>query len=306
MQFCNMKKNLIIALTCLIFASCGDSGSSQMESEILNQAVDSSQAVSISRDVLDEMMQTLPSPIETANLITQSKCSFNKDLLIPAQNAVNFPNKYSQALALGGYGVDLGYINLNNKLLYVVEYLESVNTISKELKVNQFLDFSLMNDLAKNRNNVDSLIRISTENFNHIDEYLRSKERGDLSVLILIGSWVEGLHMFNHIAKKDPSEEIVKRIGEQKIIINNIYAILDKLDRVAYYRELKNKLKGLKEVYNRVKISYVYREPITKEVNGELVIEDGSESVIEVTKEDLAAIDREITGLRKAIFIIYK
>lgn len=301
-----MKKTITIALAAILLTSCGDSGTSSKETELMNQTVDSSQNVSISRDILDEMMQTLPSPIETANLITQSKSSFHKELLIPAQNAVNFPNKYAQALALGGYGVDLGYINLNNKMLYVVEYLESVNTISKELKVNQFLDFSTLNNLAKNRNNVDSLIRISTENFNHIDEYLRSKERGDLSVLILIGSWVEGLHMFNNIARENPSEEIVKRIGEQKIIINNIYAILDKIDKVAFYRDLKGKLQGLKDVYTRVKISYVYKEPIMKEVNGELVIEDASESVIEVTKEDLALIDSEITKLRDSIFVIYK
>ncbi|PBQ33780.1 hypothetical protein CNR22_18990 [Sphingobacteriaceae bacterium] len=301
-----MKKITMIALSALILMSCGNSKNSELEAELMNDSADSSQSISISRDVLDEMMQTLPSPIETANLITQSKSSFKKELLIPAQNAVNFPNKYTQALALGGYGVDLGYINLNNKMLYVVEYLESVNTISKELKVNQFLDFSTLNNLAKNRDNVDSLIRISTENFNHIDEYLRSKERGDLSVLILIGSWVEGLHMFNNIAKENPSEEITKRIGEQKIIINNIYAILDKIDKIAYYRELKEKLKGLKDVYANVKVSYVYKEPVTKEVNGELVIEDGSESVVEVTAKDLEAIDREITKLRNAIFIVYK
>jgi hypothetical protein len=191
-------------------------------------------------------------------------------------------------------------------MIYVVEYLGSVNTISKELKVDQFLDFSTLNNLAKNRKNVDSLISISTENFNNIDEYLRSKDRGDLSVLILIGSWVEGLHMFNTIAKQTPSPEITKRIGEQKIIINNIYAILDKMDQIAYYVDLKKKLEVLKGVYDKVKISYVYRAPITKEVNGELVIEDNSESVVEITPEDLKAIDREITQLRGSIFISYK
>ncbi|MES2678698.1 MAG: hypothetical protein V4635_02380 [Bacteroidota bacterium] len=301
----DMKTNVIIAITAAVLMSCG-TNNSQKENDLLKQDTDSSQNVSISREVLDEMMQTLPSPIETANLITQSKAGFNKDLLIPAENSENFPDKYSQALALGGYGVDLGYLNLNNKILYTVDYLESINDISKELKVNQFLDFSVLNDLAKNRNNVDSLIRISTENFNQIDEYLRTQNRGDLSVLILIGSWVEGLHMFNHIAKENPSKEIIKRIGEQKIIIDNIYVILAKIENVAYYKELKTRLTGLKTVYNKVKISYVYKEPEMKEVNGELVIIDGSESVVEVAAEDLVAIDKEITSLRNSIFKITK
>jgi hypothetical protein len=297
-----MKKKMLVALTCGILMGCGDQGNIKNESDLMAEAKDTAKPVSVSREILDEMMQTLPSPIETANLITQAKSGFNKDLLIPARNSEHFSDKYSQALALGGYGVDLGYLNLNNKIIYVIEYLESINTVSKELKVNQFLDFAVLNDLAKNKNNVDSLIEISTRNFNNIDEYLRSQNRGDLSVCILIGSWVEGLHMFNNIARENPSEEITKRIGEQKIIIDNIYAILNKIDHVAYYKELKLKLKGLKEVYNNVKISYVYREPVMKEVNGELVVEDASESVVEVSKSDLASINKEITTLRESIF----
>jgi hypothetical protein len=298
-----MKTKIIIAFAALILMSCG-SDSNPTEGELMSEAADTIQAVSISREVLDDMMQTLPSPIETANLITQSKSGFKKDLLIPSKNSEKFPDKYSQALALGGYGVDLGYLNLNNKILYVVEYLESINTIAKELKVSQFLDFSVLNDLAKNRNNVDSLIRISTENFNQIDEYLRTQNRGDLSVLILVGSWVEGLHMFNHIAKENPSPEINKRIGEQKIIIDNIYAILNKIENIEYYKQLKTKLTGLKTVFNKVKISYIYKEPEMKEVNGQLVVVDGSESVVEVSNEDLESISKEITALRNSLFRI--
>jgi len=297
-----MKKKIIFALSSVILLSCSDSVTTK-ENELIKQTTETHQAISVSREILDEMMQTLPSPIETANLITQAKSEFNKELLIPSQNSESFPDKYSQALALGGYGVDLGYLNLNNKMLYVVEYLESINNISKELNVNQFLNFSVLNDLAKNRNNVDSLIEISTKNFNQIDEYLRTQNRGDLSVLILIGSWVEGLHMFNNIAKENPSEEINKRIGEQKVIIDNIYAILNKIENVAYYKDLKIRLTGLKNVYNKIQISYVYQEPVMKEVNGQLVVEDNSKSIVQVTKQDLASIDREIMKLREEIFM---
>ncbi|MES2763800.1 MAG: hypothetical protein V4677_16410 [Bacteroidota bacterium] len=298
-----MKKTIIFALSSIVLLSCTDSEKKTKEEELMKQTTENLQAISISREVLDEMMQTLPSPIETANLITQEKSEFNKDLLIPSKNSESFPDKYSQALALGGYGVDLGYLNLNNKMLYVIDYLESINTISKELNVNQFLDFSALNDLAKNRNNVDSLIEISTKNFNQIDEYLRTQNRGDLSVLILIGSWVEGLHMFNNIAKENPSEEINKRIGEQKVIIDNIYAILDKIENIAYYKDLKNRLTGLKNVYNKVQISYVYQEPVMKEVNGQLVVEDNSKSIVQVSKQDLASINTEIIKLREEIFM---
>jgi hypothetical protein len=299
-----MKKSILITFTGFIFAACSTEPSK--EADLLNTKPDSTQNVAISRDILDEMMRTLPSPIETANLITKSKTNFNKELLIPTESAEKFNDKYSQALALGGYGVDLGYLNLNNKTLYVVSYLESVNTIAKDLKVDQFLSFELLNDLANNRNNVDSLIQISTENFNGIDEYLRSQNRGDLSVLILVGSWLEGLHMFNNIAKSNPSEEITNRIGEQKVIIDNMYAILKKLEHIDYYKNLRKELDGMKKIFDTVKISYTYHEPTMKEVNGELVIEDNTETTIAITREQLGAIDKEITRLRSKLFLTTK
>ncbi|PBQ34539.1 hypothetical protein CNR22_23065 [Sphingobacteriaceae bacterium] len=301
-----MKKNILIILSGFLISGCNTSSDNKNEADILNTKSDTLQSVNISREVLDDMMQTLPSPIEMANLITQSKGGFKKELLIPSENAESYSDKYSQALALGGYGVDLGYLNLNNKMLYTMNYLESINTVSKELRVNQFLDFSVLSTLAKNRNNVDSLIQISTNNFNQINEYLRSQNRGDLSVLILVGSWLEGLHMFTAIVQENPSDEVKKRIGEQKVIIDNIYAILNKIENIPYYKDLKMKLAGLKKAYAHVKISYIYKEPEMKEVNGELVVTDNSESIIEVAPADIQTISIEVKKLRSDIFLIDK
>jgi hypothetical protein len=296
-----MKKQLLIPIAALLLASC--SNNSKSETELMKEAADTTQTVNISREILDEMMQTLPSPIEMANLITQSKGGFKKELLTPSENAENFSDKYSQALALGAYGVDLGYLNLNDKMLYVIEYLESINTVSKALKVDQFLNVTSLSNMAKNKNNADSMIQMSTRNFQQIDEFLRSQNRGDLSVLILIGSWLEGLNMFNGIALQNPNQDIINRIGEQKIIIDNIYAILNKIDRIAYYKELKNKMGNLKKAYENVKIAYVYKEPEMKEVNGELVITDNSEAIVSITPQDLASISKAITQLRNELFL---
>jgi hypothetical protein len=274
--------------------------------KMFKAATDSSKVISVSRTVLDEMMQTLPSPIEIANIITKSNNNFSKDILIPTSVSENATDKHTQALLLGGYGVDLGYLNLNNKTIYVISYLEGIRNVAKELKVDQYFDFSALSNLAKNRNNVDSLISISTNNFNQIDEYLRTQNRGDLSVLILIGSWIEGLYMFNDIAAKTPSEDITKRIGEQKIIIDNVFAILAKIENIEYYKNLKQTLTPLKNTYNKVSVAYVYHEPITKEVNGELVIEDNTETIIIMSKEDQKNISTEINKLRQTIFQIKK
>lgn len=299
-----MKKTIYLILVLFTFGC--DSSTEKSDLQMMSTNTDSTKIVSVSRAVLDEMMRTLPSPIEIANIISKSNRNFNKDILIPTAISENVPDKHSQALLLGGYGVDLGYLNLNNKTIYVIGYLEGIRNVAKELKVEQYFDFSTLSDLAQNRNNVDSLISISTNNFNQIDEYLRSQNRGDLSVLILIGAWVEGLYMFNDIAQKNPNQDILNRIGEQKVIIDNIFAILDKIQNIEYYKGLKEKLSPLKKTYDKIKISYVYHEPAMKEVNGELVIEDNTETIINMSKEDLANIGKEINALRNSVFLIKK
>lgn len=301
-NFITGKVMIIAFVAALSSVSCSDDSEKKDLKSILQNS-DTAKKITVSREILDQMMQTLPSPIETANIITKSKGDFKKELLIPANNAEKYTDKFTQALALGGYGVNLGYINLNEKNLYVIEYLESIKTVANELQVEQFFDFTMLSNLAKNRSNVDSLIHLSTQNFNQIDEYLRTQNRGDLSVLMLIGSWIEGLYMFSDIAKNKPSDDIKKRIGEQKVIIDNIYAILDKIEFIEFYKDLKIKLKGLKNVYDKITITYIYHEPKMKEVNGELVVEDNTETKIEMTEQQLEEISREIVQLRNNLFL---
>ncbi|MDQ3108726.1 MAG: hypothetical protein M3R17_02435 [Bacteroidota bacterium] len=287
---------ILISLT-MITACSEDSGK---EKDIFDDTA-SGNKVQISREVLDEMIRTLPQPIEIADIISKANLAFSKDMLLPSENSSKYSDKYFQSLAFGAYGVDLGYINLNEKTLYTLEYLESIKTLSEDIKVDQFFDFSTLAELAKNRNNADSLIQISTKNFNKIDEFLREKNRGELSVLILIGSWIEGMHMFAEIHKTNP--EISTRIGEQKIIFENISALIEKLSTIDHFKMMKNDFKVLKTAYDSVEINTIYRQPETKEVNGELIIIDKSEMKVSISEVTVTNIIAGIEAIRNKYLV---
>lgn len=290
-----MKKKLCYLLIPLAFlAACSDDGNK--EQNILADTA-SGPDVHINRAVLDEMIRTLPQPIEIADIISKSNMEFSVDMLVPSGNSSGYSDKYYQSLAFGAYGVDLGYINLNEKTLYTLEYLESIKNLSEDLKVNQFFDFSTLAELSKSRNNADSLIQVSTKNFNRIDEFLREKNRGELSVLILIGAWLEGMHMFAEIHKKNPA--VASRIGEQKVIFGNIAALMDKLESVDHFKMMKQDLQPLKAAYDSVGITTIYKQPETQEVNGELVIIDKSETKVDISPETTTKIINAIENIRK-------
>lgn len=288
-----IKIHTLIAAV-FLFAACSDDGSK--EKNILADTA-SGPEVQINREVLDEMIRTLPQPIEIADIISKSNMEFSGDMLVPSGNSSHYDNKYFQSLAFGAYGVDLGYINLNEKTLYTLEYLESIKNLSEELKVEQFFDFNTLAELSKNRNNADSLVQISTRNFNKIDEFLREKNRGELSVLILIGAWLEGMHMFGEIHKQNP--DVGRRIGEQKVIYGNITALLGKLNTVEHFKMMETDFSKLGAAYDSVGITTIYKQPETKEVNGELVIIDKSETKVDINEATIGKIITEIETIRK-------
>lgn len=302
-----MKKSvyLLFALSALFVWNTGCSDAAVSEKKLMDESANGP-AVQINREVLDELIHTLPQPIEMADIITKSGMSFSKDLLVPAENASGFKDKDKQALAFGAYGVDLGYINLSEKTLYSLEYLESISTLSKELSVDQFFDYTNLIELSKNKNNADSLISISTRNFNQIDQFLREKGRGELSVLILIGAWMEGMHMFGEIRKANPTQDITNRIGEQKVVFENIALLLEKLAVVEAYKPLQTDFMALGAAYKNVAISYEYKQPESKEVNGELVIIDNTETKVTITAADADAITKQVEALRTKYLLTQK
>lgn len=294
-----MKKTILFFLfagSIGFFFSCS-SDSPDAEKKLLYDTATKA-TVQINREVLDEMIQTLPQPIEIAGIITKSNMPFSKEMLVPSENATNYKDMYNQSLAFGAYGVDLGYINLNEKTLYTLEYLESIKTLSEDIKVDQFFDFSTLAELSKNKNNADSLVQISTKNFNKIDNFLREQERGELSVLILVGAWLEGMHMFGEINKNAPSDDIRKRIGEQKIVFDNVYAIVQKLNSIGYYKDMQNEMTMLKTAYDSVKITYNYKQPEMKEVNGELVVVDQTETIVDISPDAVSTIITQVEKIR--------
>ena len=148
---------------------------------------------------------------------------------------------------------------------------------------------------------MDSVLFISTSCFNKMDKYLREHKRNELSILIITGAWIEGLYITSEIAKNHKTDALMDNIGAQKINVENLMVILDLYKGDPYFKKIGNYFSGLKKVYDGITITYEYKEPITKEVNGELVIEDNTTSKVIVTEEQQNSIREEITKLRKEI-----
>jgi hypothetical protein len=291
---------VMIALLC----ACG-SGKNAEEERILNELNDTTtlQGPSISKEVIGDILGSIPSPLEISVLLKESGKKYNSGFLNSADNLSKYNSNYKKALNLGVYGTDLGYTNIYEQNQDGVKYMASIKELADGLNIGQFFDVETIGRLATNSDNLDSLLLITTQNFNSINQYLQSQDRANLSVLLLTGGWLEALHIVCEVAEASPQNiQLQETIGEQKVILQNIMLLL------SFYKEsnenmasLLEDMEKLKAAFDKVEIKYTYRESTFEVVDGVMVIKDNSTQEILITPDNVKNIGDIILSIRTKI-----
>lgn len=296
-------RKLFFGLSVLFLWSCGSDKPD--EQAYLDQADTVSSSPPISEAVISSIIQQIPSPLEISVLLKESGSNYNQTFLNDPTNKANYNSNYKKALNLGIYGTDLGYTNIYEQSQDGLEYMESIKALADELNIGQFFDIKTIGRLATNSKNLDSLLLITTQNFNEINTHLQEQNRSNLSVLLLTGGWLEAIHITCQVAENNPENTALKEtIGEQKIILDNITNLLNFYkDSDPNVADLLKKMKELEDVYESVDIVHTYQESSYEIVDGVMVIKDNSTSEIKITDEQVASIRNLVSSIRKDVII---
>lgn len=286
-----------------LMTACGGSSSKSSSSDELsfNDSLANAAPLELSEEVMSDVIQNISSPVEMASLIKSTGVEFSQKILNSPDQIDNYNTSYKRALNLGVYSADLGYINTFDKNTIVIDYLVSIKSLAEGIKVGQFFDFNSLKRLATNSNNLDSLMQISISSFNKMDSYLRGQKRSNVSSLIVTGAWVEGLYIASKVIEQTNNEDLIKRVAEQKDVINILEIILKNYENQPNFSELAERIASLKAVYKDVTITTEIGEPKTIEQDGKLVIVQDEISHVEITPEQVDAIVKEINSLREFI-----
>jgi hypothetical protein len=301
-----MKNLLYSVFVCSLFFACNSSSDTAQSDEAkLQQMMDSANAAPqdnrLPEATVGEILNQIPSPIETSVLIKKTGGIYNKEILNPSENAQGYSTNYKKALNLGVYGADLGYINIYEKNKESLYYLNSIKSMADGLNIGQFFDFETIKRLANNNKNADSLLNITTDNFNKINSFLYEQKRSDQSVLILTGGWLEGLNIMCQIAQKNKNPKLYERIGEQKVIIEKLVLVLANYEADANIKLLNNDLKQLQEIYKKVEITTIYKGATTEIVDGIPTIVDKSESKVNITDAQVVELAKLTSAIRNKV-----
>jgi len=298
-------KGAVILIIVLTGVACRNSSSKPTEFVFPElDTVPVSEVQKLSPEAIADISKNISSPVEIANLLLKLDIPFSQNYLATSVDANKLSTNFDKAIKLGILGADLGYLNMYEKTGSSLDVLSSIRKLAEDIKVGQFFDFESIKRLSKNKSNLDSLLFISIDSYTKIDNYLRENDRGQLSALMIIGVWIEGQYLATQVVSKVPDKMLMDRVGEQKIILNDlIFLLVPYCNHDSEYSALCKNLQEIKDKYHDVRITYTQGDPISVEKDGGLTVTQTETSVVEMSKEQLDGIIEITKNIRNRLVV---
>jgi hypothetical protein len=298
-----MKSLISTIIISLVLLSC--SYDNKPEKEKLTQQIKAAEDIipEFSDENIEMILSSIPSPLELSMHIKGTGIPYDRSLLNDAEAYTRYNTSDRKAINLGIYGTDLGYTDIYDHVQDGLNYLSAVKKLADDLNIGQFLDFEAIKRLTHASNNMDSLLMITNQNFEDINKHFRQQKQASLSTLLLTGGWLEALHITTQVTLKQMDNKLLRdRVGEQKIVLDNIVILLSTYgENDNYIKELLKDMKILEEAYTAVNISYTYEASTAKVVNGILEIQSNNKSEVEIDDETIQNIAVIVHQIRRRV-----
>ncbi len=172
---------------------------------------------------LDMLMANIPAPTAISKELSKEGVQMNKALLNSPDKGSSYSSTFQQAVNMGVFGADLGYLSAYNQTQDVLQYFMQVSKLGSGLGITSVYDQKLA-DLFKNAaaSNKDTLNALIQTSFERAQKELYSNKRATVGTLIFAGGWIEGLYIATSLVtdeKNDKNAQLYQRIWD------HVYAI---------------------------------------------------------------------------------
>jgi hypothetical protein len=291
----NVYKGLLtITAAAAVMASCGGDAD-PIDSNIIIDEVDT--IVDVTSYL--EVQYSVPTPNELFEIIKLQGGEQKVGLVNSLDNRDNYVETKEKALNFGVYSADLAYMSCFGVGTEFLMYMKVIEEMGDELGISGAFDSDLMDRIENNEGDSDSLFAISNETY--YDSYLYLEENGkgmELS-LIMGAGYIESLYIICQLVDGYSDEDpIVEKIGDQKLVLENLMEFLATYADDENVQEMMNDLMSLQEVFE---ISMEFEESGTNVDNndGKLVLSGGGS--FKMNEQALIDITAKVTEMRENI-----
>jgi len=214
-----------------------------------------------------EIAYYIPSPQITNLYLKKLGIYPNKTLVTNYANIEKYTTSESQALMLGVYVVDLGYINLYREDESTENYIKAISRLSRDIGLGAVFSSEVYRKLMQLRNNQDSLQRFLSYLFVTSNDYLKTNAQQRLSTLVITGAWIESFYLLCQTYKEESLAGLLTFLYQQKYILDNlIQAVKIYYKTSSTFDYIIETLIEMAYSFDVLDFKYTYKKPpITKE-----------------------------------------
>ena len=195
----------------------------------------------------------IPTSFEVIQMINKAGASFIIDICNEVKNADKYFTEKEKAINLGIYGADLAYSTTYQMKQETMNYLKVSKKMIDELNISTGFNRELAERVEKNIDNKDSLVLIITDSFYDSYKYLVENGKDNLSLMVITGSWVEGLYITSQIALTSRNNtDFVKIMANQKAPLAKIIELMQARSAQPEMAEMVKTLQPIADVYNTI------------------------------------------------------
>jgi hypothetical protein len=296
-QTSTLRFSIFIGLA-LLASACGSSSDDNVTGN------DSTAAVIMEKDTkAQNVFYSIPSPIETTSLLKGAGAKYSASYLNPIDNVSNYSTAAARALNLGVYGTDLSFTSIFDQTQESMLYLRCTNRLATSLGISGAFDDKTTARIEANLENRDSLLTIISDSYWNADSYLKENGQPGVSALIIAGGWIEGLYIATQIANATKNEDIITRIGEQKLSLDNLVALLESYKTTnTGVNDTHKLLVELKKIYDEIP-SGAGAETVASTDQSAGVTTLDNKSSYKLTPEQLRTISDKTAQIRNKIIL---
>lgn len=209
-----MKRSTVVFILPLMFVAISVFFSCKNRTSPGEQKKVELEQVKALENQIEANVYPLPTSASVIRMLTELEVGYIVGISNPVENVKKYFSSASRALNLGVYGADLSYATLYNMQQSVIDYLNTIRTLANELNMSKIYDEGLYENIKKNYDNRDELVKILSKAFNDTYAYLSENNQQPLALLVVGGAWVEGMYLTTHV-----SEAAYRVAGISKVLL---------------------------------------------------------------------------------------
>lgn len=234
---------LSVSLLAALTISCGR-GAKQ---------ADDSEAVTKEEAFKSVTKYPLPTAFEVTKMLNKAGASYILSLNNPVENVDKYFTEKSKALNLGVYGANLSYASTYQMKQETMNYLKVSKKLIDELQITTAFNKDFAERIEANIDNKDSLIHIISDSFYDTYDFLTNQGKDNISLMVMSGSWIEGLYITTQIAIiSKNNEDFLKIIANQKDPLNKLMELMEPVAADPAISEVKTMLQPLVVAFGKV------------------------------------------------------